>query len=157
MDKEAIMEAYKDCLCYVCRQSAYMEEITFLVKRGKKIDVDELNAQLCNLKKGKEKLLELKDKLGYEDGLEFMDDVKFQNFTYENGHLFGDYEKLLTIIIPWIENFNEKEPYKYEVGMLVLFHYMRQNGLDKNKKKKPMGLFNRFRKKLSELIWKEEE
>jgi len=67
--------------------------------------------------------LETKHALGMSGGLSFTENTNFQGFSYHNGQLVGDCTHLYRIIKPWLENFNPKEPARYEVGMLLLFHY----------------------------------
>lgn len=139
MDREEMIERYKDCLCFVCRQSAFLEDVRVRIENGEVVPVKEITSRLSLLERAKEELLSLKESLGFEGGLDFMDDVKFQGFQFKDGTLSGDYSNLYKLISPWVLNFDEKKPFTYEVGVLILFHYMRQTGQDDDGKVSLIG------------------
>lgn len=127
----ALVEEYKDFLCYFCRLSAYLEDVKKQVVNGDSVSAEEVYACLEDMEIAKRELLKKKEQLGISGGLDFMDNVNFQGFKYVDGELSGDYTNLEKILVPWIETFDVKNPYKYEVGVLLMFHYMKQTGLDK--------------------------
>lgn len=137
----ALVDDYKAYLCYFCRLSAYLEDVKKKVENGVDISSDEFYACLEDMEIAKRKLLLIKEKLGISGGLDFMDNVNFQGFQYVDGELSGDYTNLEKILIPWVEGFDIKNPYKYEVGVLLLFHYMKQTGKDSVKKAKQKRRF----------------
>ena len=77
-----------------------------------------------------------------------MADAKFLGFEMKDGRLYGDYTNLMPIVENFVGEFNEEKVYVYEVGTLILFHYMRQMGMDGivpiyNKKRK--SFFDKLR------------
>lgn len=141
MDRKQLIENYKECLCYLCRQSALLEDVKNRVIKGEAVSGEEMASQLMYMDMVKKEFLDIKDKLGFEGGLDFMDDVRFQGFSFINGSLSGDYSNLLAIVTPMLNDFREEKQYPYEVAMLILFHYMKQEGYgkqDKEHKKKCM-------------------
>ena len=120
------LQMYQDYLCYLCRQSASLEEIAKAVESGKEVSATELEKRLAYVETAKVQFLQLKEELGITGGLDFMDDVNFNGFSFKNGRLEGDYTYLEKVILPWVENFNKENPYTYEVGTLILFHYLNQ-------------------------------
>lgn len=128
------IQTYQNYLCYLCRQSACLEDLTRQVEAGIEISAEDLSKRLSYMEKAKKKLLKLKEELGMEGGLDFMDDVNFQGFSFQKGRLSGDYTNLEKVILPWISNFDEKNPYTYEVGVLITFHYKKQVGCKEKKK-----------------------
>ena len=145
--REELLQSYKDCLCFFCRQSAFLEG---LAEDPDEYSEEEIRAQLDLTERAKAKLLRLKKELGFDGGLDFMEDSKFLGFEMKDGRLSGDYANLIPIVENFIEEFDEEKVYVYEVGTLVLFHYMRQMGLDSivpvHGKKKRRGLFGIFKK-----------
>ena len=156
----ALIEEYKEFLCYFCYLSAFLEDVKFKVEKGEAISEEEMNFRLTDMAIAKKELLERKEKLGITGGLDFMENVNFQGFQYVNGELSGDYENLEKILLPWVEKFDIKNPYKYEVGVLLLSHYMRQKGLDEVKKRKSrrggfFGIIKTLFGKLKRILFRE--
>ena len=152
MENAVLIEDYKAFLCYFCRLSAQLEDVKFRLKRGEEISEDEISYSLKRMGVAKRELLKRKEQLGISGGLDFMDNVRFQGFQFVDGELSGDYENLEKILIPWVESLDIKNPYKYEVGVLLLFHYMKQTGYEPAVKKhklfaKIKGWFKKFTKR----------
>jgi len=125
-----MQEEYKDALCLLCRQSAILEQYHLMIQEGKQVDEEAFVYHMQLLVKAKESFLQIKRKLGQEGALSFMDDANFCGFRFINGCLTGDYAKLPDIVLDWIEQEGEKDSYfKYEVGILLLSHYLMQKGL----------------------------
>lgn len=118
-----LLEQYERFLCAFCRECAYMEDIKNRIEKGAPVTRVEMVSHFFTLRNCKEALLETKHALGMSGGLSFTENTNFQGFSYHNGQLVGDCTHLYRIIKPWLENFNPKEPARYEVGMLLLFHY----------------------------------
>lgn len=148
--REKMIEDYRGCLRILCTESAFLEDYRRKIEKGVVSD-EEIAPHLSLLEEVKKDFLELKRKLGYEGELDFMSDVKFLGFEFKDGCLSGDYKNLMPIVTGFIEEFDEDKVYQYEVGTLILFHYLRQTGRDKgitfNKKKKKKGLFARLFKR----------
>ncbi len=123
---EKMTEEYKDALCLLCRQSAVVEQMRKLKLSGEELDPDAITYHLQLLEKAKELLVEIKGELGYKDGLRFMENANFYRFRLKDGCLEGDYSYLPEIVLPWIET--EEDPFRYEVGVLLLSHYFMQRG-----------------------------
>lgn len=121
--EKLLLEQYERYLCGFCRECAYMEDMKIRVEKGEPVTRVELVSHFYTLRNCKEALLETKRDLGMGGGISFTENTDFQGFSYRNGLLIGDCTHLYRIIKPWLENFNPKEPAKYEVGMLLLFHY----------------------------------
>ena len=119
----AKFDQYEKYLCGFCRESAYMEDMKIRIENGIPVTRVEAVSHMYTMRNCKEALLEMKHELGLPDGLKFTDDAVFQGFSYNNGQLVGDCTHLYKIIKPWLDNFNPKDPYKYEVAILLLFHY----------------------------------
>lgn len=142
--REEMIEQYRGCLRLFCTESAFLEELKGKIENGVVSD-EEIAPHLSFMEEVKNDLLDLKKKLGFEGELDFMNDVKFLGFQFKDGSLSGDYENLIPIVSNFIEEFDEENVYQYEVGTLILFHYMRQMGIDKGisfneeKKKKKSG------------------
>lgn len=119
-------EEYKDALCLLCRQSAIVEQMRELKMSGEELDPDVMMYHLQLLEKSKELFVEIKEELGYKDGLKFMENANFYGFRLKDGCLEGDYKHLPDIVLPWVET--ENSPFKYEVGVLLLSHYFMQRG-----------------------------
>ena len=118
-----LLEQYEQYLCAFCRECAYMEEMKIRLEKGMPLTRVELVSHFYSLRNCKEALLEIKHELGMSGGISFTDNMNFQGFSYHNGQLIGDCTHLYHIIKPWLECFDPKEPTKYEVGTLLLFHY----------------------------------
>lgn len=145
------IQTYQNYLCYLCRQSACLEQLTRQVEAGMRISAEDLSKRLMHVEKAKKKLLEIKEALGMEGGLDFMDDVNCQGFSFKQGRLEGDYTNLEKVILPWITHFNEENPYLYEVGVLLAFHYGKQMGYGEEEvleKKSLLFLFKKLWKKV---------
>ena len=120
---QVLLEQYERFLCAFCRECAYMEDLKIRIEKGQPVTRVEMVSHFFTLRNCKEALLETKDALGMSGGLSFTDNTNFQGFSYHNGQLVGDCTHLYRIIKPWLENFDSKEPARYEVGILLLFHY----------------------------------
>lgn len=149
--RKLLLIQYKQYLCAFCRECAYMEDMKRRVEEGMLLTREELVSHFYTLRNCKEALLEVKHDLGMEGGISFTDNTDFQGFSYRNGQLMGDCTHLYRIIKPWIENFNPKEPTKYEVGMLLLFHY----GFREERRRKALKEAKRslFKEKLIQMIF----
>ena len=123
-EKQLLLEQYKDYLCAFCRECAYMEDMKIKVVKGILITRVDLVSHLFSLRNCKEALLEVKHELGMDGGITFTDNMDFQGFSYRDGQLIGDCTHLYRIIKPWIENLDPQNPMKYEVGILLLYHYI---------------------------------
>lgn len=114
-------ERYKDTLACLCKQSAICQCIAERLKAGEVIEESMVDEELALLAYAKEQFLKEKQKLGLTDGLEFMEDTAFYGFSFRDGFLEGDFSKLMDIAKPWV--MKEEDNYRYEVGVLLLFHY----------------------------------
>lgn len=150
-----LVEEYRNILCYFCHLSACLEDVKFRLEKGEEVSEEEVSSFLEHMGIAKRSLLNKKEELGIPDGLDFMDNVNFQGFQFVDGELSGDYKNLEKILLPWVENFDMKNPYKYEVGVLLLSHYMKQTGYEKTAKKKKrtfLGVLKLWLKKRKEKI-----
>lgn len=120
-------ERYKDTLACLCRQSAFCQALSDRMQAGEAVDPDDVNEELELLQYAKQQFLQEKEQLGLTDGLEFMEDTAFFGFSFQKGRLEGDTSKLMDIVSPWI--MKEEDNYRYEVGVLLLFHYTELNAL----------------------------
>lgn len=114
-------ERYKDTLACLCRQSAFCQALSDRMQAGEAVSPDEVNKELELLQYAKQQFLKEKEQLGLTDGLEFMEDTAFFGFSFQKGRLEGDTSKLMDIVSPWVTK--EEDNYRYEVGVLLLFHY----------------------------------
>jgi len=123
--KIPVTEEYKNSLSLLCRQSAKVDMyIDMYKKRNKTVTKEVLLDNFFLLAEAKSDFLKEKEKLGFNDGLSFMDDCSFAGFSFQNGCLQGDYENLTKILIPWVEgDACDADHYRYEVGTLLLSHY----------------------------------
>lgn len=139
---EQALREYRGFLHYLCFISAWLEKAKKQLSRGENISEEELSNYLIDMEIAKRELLERKKLLGISGELDFMDDVRFQGFQFVGGELSGDYENFKKIIYPWVNEFDMKNPYTYEVGVLLLSHYMMQHGLweEENTKKRTFKL-----------------
>ncbi len=152
--REKLICDYKECLTLICTESAFLEDYKRKYEKGV-VSEEEIAPHLSFMRKVCEEFLELKKKLGFDGELDFMNNVKFLGFEFKNGCLMGDYSNLEPIVASFLAEFDEDRVYQYEVGMLIMFHYLRQTGKDKgisfnNKKKgfiaKLRNIFKRRRK-----------
>lgn len=140
-EKLFLLEQYKKYLCAFCRECAYMEDMKIKVEKGILITRVELVSHFFSLRNCKEALLDVKHEMGMDGGITFTDNMDFQGFSYKDGQLIGDCTHLYRIIKPWIENLDPKNPMKYEVGILLLFHYIfREERMRKELKKEKRRL-----------------
>lgn len=122
-------ENYKNSLCLLCRQSAFVERMIRESLAGQDIAKEKVKEELSLLAVAKKRFLKAKEEMNYSGGLDFMEDANFYQFRYKDGCLAGNYESLTDITIPWIEmEETEENHFKYEVGTLLLFHYFVQTG-----------------------------
>ena len=153
--REVLLEQYEKYLCGFCRESAYMEDMKIRIESGIPVTRVEAVSHMSAMRNCKEALLEVKHELGLSDGLKFTDNADYQGFSYRNGELVGDCTHLYKIIKPWLDNFNPKEPYKYEVGILLLFHY--KFGEERKKRQlqedKKISKFKRILRWIFPRIW----
>ena len=147
--REKMIKRYIGCLTLVCTESAFLEEYKRKYEKGVVSD-EEITPHLSYMREVTEEFLELKKKLGFDGGLDFMNDVKFLGFEFKDGCLSGDYKNLMPIVTGFVEEFDEDKVYQFEVGMLILFHYLRETGKDKgiSFKEKKKGLFARLIEKM---------
>lgn len=125
LDQEAFAR-YDKCLCAFCRESAMMEDMVWRIENGKKLPEWELEYHLATMRNVKQSLIQSKCELGFIDELAFTKDNYFQGFRYQKGRLSGDYTLLTDIVLPWVTKFDPDHRYQYEVGTLLMFHYMYQ-------------------------------
>lgn len=112
--------SYETSLACLCKQSARLSLLKDRLLAGE--EVSELPELLQIMEFSKEKLLLEKEKLGYSDGLAFMEDNNFRGFSVREGQLFGDTQYLLRICMPWYEN--AKNNYQYEVANYLIALYL---------------------------------
>lgn len=140
--EKLLLEQYERFLCGFCKECAYMEDLKIKVEKGLTVTKAELVTHFMNLRNCREALLETKKELGMSGGISFTENTNFQGFSYRNGQLVGDCTHLYRIIKPWLAHFNPKDPAKYEVGMLLLFHYgFREERMQKELKAEKRKLF----------------
>ncbi len=77
---------------------------------------------LMDIKEKREQLLAVKDALGYDGGVDFVEEItRFKGFSIEKGLLVGDISSCIQIISPWLEEFPQKwSNYQFEIASLVL-------------------------------------
>ena len=137
MDREELLKQYDGTLCLFCRQCAYMDKMRKQIEKGKKVKSSEMEDMLELAEAAKLDLLRLKKELGFDGGLDFMKDIKFYGFEFKDGSLSGNYRNLFKIIRPFIEELDEERIYAYEVGTMILFHYIVQMGYDRRGNRTP--------------------
>lgn len=129
-------QEYLDVLCFFCRLSASLQNMKEKMENGEDVSEKEASSLFHKMAWAKERLLSLKEELGIEDGLEFTDNVKFKGFSYQEGMLSGDYGDFLKIVLPLVDEYKQEKSYLYEVGCLLMFHYMAQEAEKKKKKRR---------------------
>lgn len=148
------IEQYERYLCAFCKQSAHMENLKIRIESGEVVSEKEMTSHFISLRDCKDALLETKKELGFAGGLDFTDDCNYQGFQYVNGQLRGDVSNLPMIIMPWLKKLDEEKPFKYEVGMLMLFHYMMQEERRKElvAKQRKQAFFPRIKKGMGRIF-----
>ena len=151
MERNSVFERYKVSLaglCYYCARLAHLKQKRF---DGVVVTEEEVQSICERIKCGMEDLLNLKDQLGYTDGLEFMEDNLFAGFAIKDGIVSGDLKNLPVIASPWYRNFPEKgNNYQFEVAN-YLFAYL---GEDENISQpvKKSGWFTNLKRRIARRI-----
>jgi len=122
-------QSYKESLASLCRQSAILAVMTEKMERNQ-IDIESLEETCRMLKRAKEAFLREKEKAGFTDSLEFMEDNAFAGFRIQKGCIYGDMSMLMKICVPWYMEFPKANNYQFEVANLLIAHYVQKGAED---------------------------
>lgn len=78
---------------------------------------DRLTYAMLMLAQNKKQLLDLKESLGLDDGLSFLQDNLFLQFKIRDGQLQGDKSKVAEVVERWIDG--NGNHYQFEVAVLA--------------------------------------
>lgn len=126
MERSKLLEDYRENLGIFCFCLAWLSTLTLQYKENHDESLlEDIKSLADSVKEGKEVVLEYKKLLGYEDGLSFLENNRFDGFEIKDGILLGyDSSKEQTmknIVMPWILNGPEENNYLYEVGTYIEF------------------------------------
>lgn len=152
MSENSIISRYKVSLAGLCHYCARLAHLRQLKADGEVVDEGEV-CMICSLmEQGVDEFLSLKSELGFDDGLQFMEDNLFAGFCVRNGVVEGELSNVLAIAEPWYENFPEKgNNYQFEVAN-YLFAFLEQSA----DMPKPENMWSRLCGKLHRLFRKTE-
>lgn len=121
MDYSIPIDRYKMSLAGLCSCCANMVTINEKMTNGEIVDETYLEKLCKHLSYCKEEFLSAKEELGFNDGLDFMQDAHFAGFSLEHGCIHGNTEKAYILLRPMRENFPETaNNYQYEVATYLL-------------------------------------
>lgn len=156
-------EDYEKYLAGFCAYSHALIDLKHRIESGEVVPEEKVGSLLRALSVSKEKLLEAKQSLGYDDALSFLEDNNFAGFSVKNGEVIGDKTKLFLITKPWMER--PANNYQHEVAVYLVASTLRNDYLSEErvglkeliskpvKKKGRKPLFEKIRSYLHSLKW----
>lgn len=112
---------YKSALAGLCYYAATLADIKERVSDGEILDAQKFEFFCERLAVCKRHFLQAKEKLGYTDGLAFLNNANFAGFSIRNGVLLGNREHIYKILMPWYNGFPEQgNNFQYEVATYLL-------------------------------------
>lgn len=120
-DMEQLLINYRDSLFWFCAYNAQLQQFGEAIEQNQEINKKRLIYAAVMLEHYKSYLLEDKKALGFDDGLDFLENNRFIGFEIKEGKFIGDKDKVLDIVAKWRDGFPQKaNNYQYEVAMLCL-------------------------------------
>lgn len=117
------MYEYRIATAGFCYHLVKVANLTTAIEDGEVVSPEELDKSLSDLEKSKEIFLKEKERLGFHDGLEFLENANFAGFQLKDGMLKGDTKKLFCIVRPFYEGFPQKvSNFQFEIANLLLAH-----------------------------------
>ena len=105
----------------LCGYVAEIERFKSEREKGKNIDTKKLAFACLMCCEYKALFLKAKEKLGFNDGLAFLEDNTYIFGNIVNGVFSGDRKKVLSIAEKWVNEFERTgNNYMYEAGIYVL-------------------------------------
>lgn len=127
------MKEYEELLASVCYYSVRLALVKVKIADGEVVE-EKMDVLCSRLEESIEKFLEVKKKLGFTDGLAFLDDICLAGFSMKDGILIGDLSNLENICDPWIVKFPEtRENYKFELAYYLFTYQLRLEEVERNK------------------------
>lgn len=121
-EKDTLLDDYIAIVSQFCSLLANMAAVNAKIQEQAKIDPDYVSELSDKISRYQKALLVVKKRLGYTDGLSFLDDCKFRGFSIHDGKFDGTAENLVRFVTPWVDEFpsSSTNNYKFEVGSLLI-------------------------------------
>ena len=121
MENNSLLDRYKTSLAGFCYYAAWLAKTKEQITSGEMIDENKIEFYCSRVELLKKYLLECKEKLGYTDGLAFMNNANFAGFSLKNGELTGDRANIYKILMPWYkDSLAGGNNFQYEVANYLL-------------------------------------
>jgi len=122
--RDILFETYKDILCCLCAHVSLLNECIDELEKGIKPNMDYILEVSERVDILKDQFLEIKEALGYDDGLQFMADNKYFCGEIRDGRLIGeiDTEAIKTFANQWVPNHTfEDNNFRFENALFLYF------------------------------------
>lgn len=121
----SLRDEYIGWVIAYCDEYACLHHMKERIEDGEAIsthDLSDLNLILKRLSAATEALKKAKSAMGYEDGLVFLENNAFKDFSIVNGQLIGNPKEAYQIVSPWYFDYvsgKSNNHYTFEVATLV--------------------------------------
>lgn len=118
-----LMEEYKNTLAVFCQYLAILNQQMWLKEQAEEpFDIRLIKETLNRISVYKERLLSIKEQLGFPGGLDFLGDNSYDGFAIINGRFTGNPDQAALITRKWLSGFPETaNNYQYEASVYVMF------------------------------------
>ncbi len=132
---------YDEALFSFCFYMSKARELSVRVKTDQPIGINYTEAVMSGLDKARKELLQIKESIGFNDELRFMDNMEFQGFRLCDGNIMDltDRERLDEIIEKWCKDWSLgsvsdkcENHFRYEMAVYLIHALDWCGGYDEN-------------------------
>lgn len=130
--EETLLDKYIYNVKLLSYQVSWLATLSDLVEDGSTDVLEDIKTLIKRVQETKGVLLNQKERLGFTDGLSFLENNRFDGFEVKNGRFIDfdketDLTKLETIVEPWINQGPEINNYCFEVGIYLTYMAIHKN------------------------------
>ena len=114
-------DAYLNSLHRLIYLLGAVHTMNCLIKEGKKVAKQYALDTMKHLVQAREEFLQIKENAGLKGGCSFTENNRFDGFEVRDSFFIGSADTVCAITNPWLEKFNPKKCYLYEVGLYLQF------------------------------------